>query len=159
MLFFRHFYYDIYSIDTSAMESELLLSVMSSLAESESRSISENTKWSFGRQFRNGTFKVRTPPYGYRRVNAALQIDPEEAQIVKRIFREALSGKGASVIASGLNRDGIISRQRKGWVHSTIFRILQNEVYTGDALYQKTFTDDEYRRHWNTKGEHTQFLV
>lgn len=146
-------------IDTSAMESELLLSVMSSLAESESRSISENTKWSFGRQFRNGTFKVRTPPYGYRRENGRLQIEPEEAQIVKRIFREALSGKGASVIASGLNRDGIMSRQRKGWVHSTIFRILRNEVYTGDALYQKTFTDDEYRRHWNTKGEHTQFLA
>lgn len=102
-------------IDTSAMESELLLSVMSSLAESESRSISENTKWSFGKQFRNGTFKVRTPPYGYRRVDGGLQIDLEEAQIVKRIFREALSGKGASVIASSLNRDGIISRQRKGW--------------------------------------------
>nr|WP_245539432.1 recombinase family protein [Succinimonas amylolytica] len=146
-------------IDTSAMESELLLSVMSSLAESESRSISENTKWSFGKQFRNGTFKVRTPPYGYRRVDGDLQIDPEEAQIVKRIFREAVSGKGASVIASGLNRDGIMSRQRKGWVHSTIFRILRNEVYTGDALYQKTFTDDEYRRHWNTKGEHAQFLA
>ena len=48
-------------IDTSAMESELLLSVMSFLTESESRSISENTKWSFGKQFRNGTFKVRTP--------------------------------------------------------------------------------------------------
>ena len=48
-------------IDTSAMESELLLSVMSSLAESESRSISENTKWSFGRQFRNGTFKRYSP--------------------------------------------------------------------------------------------------
>ena len=89
-------------IDTSAMESELLLSVMSSLAESESRSISENTKWSFGKQFRNGTFKVRTPPCGYRRVDGGLQIDHEEAQIVKRIFREALSGKGASVIASVL---------------------------------------------------------
>ena len=74
-------------------------------------------------------------------------MDPEEAQIVKRIFREAPSGKGASFIASGLNRDGIMSRQRKGWVHSTIFRILRNEVYTGDAFYQKTFTDDEYRRH------------
>ena len=146
-------------IDTSAMESELLLSVMSFLTESESRSISENTKWSFGKQFRNGTFKVRTPPCGYRRVDGGLQIDHEEAQIVKRIFREALSGKGASVIASGLNRDGIMSRQRKGWVHSTIFRILRNEVYTGDALYQKTFTDDEYRRHWNTKGEHAQFLA
>ena len=78
---------------------------------------------------------------------------------MKPIFREALSGKGASVIAFGLNRDGIMSRQRKGWVHSTIFRILRNEVYTGDELYQKTFTDDEYRRHWNTKGEHTQFLA
>ena len=89
-------------IDTSAMESELLLSVMSFLTESESRSISENTKWSFGKQFRNGTFKVRTPPCGYRRVDGGLQIDHEEAQIVKRIFREALSGKGASVIASVL---------------------------------------------------------
>lgn len=146
-------------IDTSAMESELLLSVMSSLAESESRSISENTKWSFGRQFRNGTFKVRTPPYGYRRVDVGLQIDPEEAQIVKRIFREALSGKGASVIASGLNQDGIQPRRSKSWSQGSVYDILRNEAYVGDALYQKTFTDDEYRRHKNRRGRRAQYLA
>lgn len=70
------------------MESELLLSVMSSLAENESRSISENTKWSFERQSRNSTFKVRTPPYGYRRESGNLQINPTEAETVKRIFRK-----------------------------------------------------------------------
>ena len=146
-------------INTSAMESELLLSVMSSLAENESRSISENIKWSVGRRFRNGTYKVSTPPYGYRRENGDLQIEPEEAQIVKRIFREALSGKGAYAIASGLNRDGIMTRRGKSWASVTIFRILRNEAYTGDALYQKTFKDDEYRQRWNTKGEQTQYLA
>lgn len=146
-------------IDTSAMEGELLLSVMSSLAENESRSISENAKWSIGRRFRNGTYKAGTPPYGYRRENGVLQIESEEAQIVKRIFREVLSGRGAYAIASGLNRDGIMPRRSKSWTSGTIFRILRNEAYTGDALCQKTFTDDEYRRHRNAKGEQTQYLA
>ncbi len=70
---------------------------------------------------------------------------------MKRIFRDALSDKGAYAITSGLNRDGIMPRRSKSWASETIFRILRNEAYTGDALYQKTFKDDEYRQCWNTK--------
>ena len=78
---------------------------------------------------------------------------------MKRIFRDALSGKGAYAITSGLNRDGIMPRRGKSWASETFFRILRNEAYTRDALYQKTFKDDEYRQCWNTKGEQAQFLA
>lgn len=52
------------NIDTGKMEGELLLSILSSLAESESRSISENETWSIQKRFRNGTYKIAYPPYG-----------------------------------------------------------------------------------------------
>ena len=55
------------NIDTGSMDSELLLSIMGSIAESESLSISENNKWSIQRKFKNGTFKCSYPPYGYKK--------------------------------------------------------------------------------------------
>ena len=58
-------YFEKENIDTGSMDSELLLSIMGSIAESESLSISENNKWSIQRKFKNGTFKCSYPPYGY----------------------------------------------------------------------------------------------
>lgn len=69
------------------MESELLLSILSSLAESESRSISENNKWGIQKRFQNGTYQVSSPPYGYRKKAGELVIEDSEAETVKWIFQ------------------------------------------------------------------------
>lgn len=78
------------NIDTGKMEGELLLSILSSLAESESHSISENEIWSIQKRFRNGTFKISYPPYGYDYIDGEMVVNSEQSEIVKWIFTEVL---------------------------------------------------------------------
>src|SRR5699024_11105866 len=85
-------YFEKENIDTRSMESELMLSILSSLAESESRSISENNKWAIKRKFQNGTFVISSPPYGYENIDGKMVVNREEAKIVKEIYKLYLSG-------------------------------------------------------------------
>ena len=146
------------NLNTGEMESELLLSIMSSLAESESVSISENSQWSIKHRFQNGTFKIGYAPYGYSSVEGELQINEEEAVWVRYIFSEFLSGKGTSLIARALNEQGVPSRRSNHWTQTTVNAILTNEKVTGDCLFQKTYTDSRFNRHRNT-GERDQYYV
>ncbi|MBV1757995.1 MAG: recombinase family protein [Dethiosulfatibacter sp.] len=146
------------NINTGSMDSELMLTILSSMAESESVSISENSKWSIQKRFQNGTFIVSYPPYGYENKNGELVIIPEQAVVVKRIFEEALAGKGTRAIARGLEQDGIPTKKNRIWSPSTINGILKNEKYTGDVIFQKTFTDRSFNRHKN-RGELNQYQV
>lgn len=146
------------NIDTGKMESELLLSILSSLAESESHSIAENSKWSIQKRFQNGTFKISYPPYGYENVNGKMVIDEEKAETVRWIFAEILAGKTTAVVAKELNRKGIPSKRGGRWEGHVINGMIKNEKYTGDVILQKTFTDDSFTRHVN-RGEKNQYLV
>jgi site-specific DNA recombinase len=142
-------YFEKENINTQSMESELMLSILAGLAENESLSISENTKWSIRRRFQNGTYKVSDPPYGYDARNGKLVINEEEANIVRHIFSETLAGKGSQKIANELNKRNIKSKRNSKWTANTILGMLQNERYIGDALYQKTYMDSNYKRHTN----------
>lgn len=93
------------------MESELFLSILSSMAEGESASISENNKWSIKKRFLDGTYKLGYVPYGYRWKDGEILVDPEQAEIVKRIFRELLSGKGTEAIAKELNQEQVPTKK------------------------------------------------
>lgn len=146
------------NINTGSMDSELMLTILSSMAESESVSISENEKWSIQRRFQNGTYIISYPPYGYENKNGEMVIIPEQKKVIQRIFKEALDGKGTRAIANGLNERGIPSKKGGKWSGSTINGILKNETYTGDVILQKTFTDSSFNRHKN-KGELNQYLV
>lgn len=154
--------YDVYivfekeNINTGSMESELMLAVLASMAESESRSISENEKWSVKKRFKNGTYIFSYPPYGYANVNGEMVIVPEEAEIVKQIFADCLAGMSANRIARKLSENGIPSRKGGKWNPGTIHGILKNEKYIGAALYQKTFTDENFKRKRNY-GEEEQY--
>ena len=146
------------NIDTGKMESELLLSILSSLAESESHSIAENSKWSIQKRFQNGTFKISYPPYGYENVDGKMVIDEEKAETVRWIFAEILAGKTPAVVAKELNRKGIPSKRGGRWEGHVINGMIKNEKYTGDVILQKTFTDDSFTRHVN-RGEKNRYLV
>ena len=98
-------YFEKENISTGSMESELFLSILSSMAEGESASISKNNKWSIKKRFLDGTYKLGYVPYGYRWKDGEILVDPAQAEIVKRIFRELLSGKGTEAIAKELNQD------------------------------------------------------
>lgn len=128
------------NLNTGDMESELMLSILSGFAAEESASISQNTTWSINKRFQNGNYIIGSPPYGYANENGEMIIIPEEAEVVKRIFSECLSGKGGSVIAKGLNRDKIPARRGNHWSSGTVVDMLRNEKYKGDALFQKTYT-------------------
>jgi hypothetical protein len=139
------------------MESELMLSILSGLAESESISISENNKWSVQKRFQNGTYKISSPPYGYDSVDGKLIINEEQAEIVRFIFAEILSGKGTQKIADDLNQRGVPTQKGGKWRSTTIRGMAANEKYTGDAIFQKTYTDSSFNRHINN-GEKDQYL-
>lgn len=146
------------SIHTGSMDSELMLSILSGLAENESASIAENIKWSIKRRIQNGTYKISYAPYGYDIVDGNLSVNEEQASTVRFIFSELLSGKGFQKIVRELNRRNIPTKKGGLWTEATIRGMIKNEKYTGDALFQKTFTDDYFNRHANN-GEKDQFLI
>jgi DNA invertase Pin-like site-specific DNA recombinase len=150
-------YFEKENINTGSMESELMLSILSGLAENESTSISENNKWSIKRRFQNGTYKISSPPYGYDAVDGKLIVNKAQAEIVRFIFTEILSGKGTQKIADELNRRGVPTKRNVIWGSTTIRGMASNEKYTGDAIFQKTYTDSSFNRHINA-GEKDQYL-
>lgn len=86
-------YFEKENISTGSMESELFLSILSSMTEGKSASISENNKWSIKKRFLDGTYKLGYVPYGYRWKDGEILVDPAQAEIVKRIFESFFPGK------------------------------------------------------------------
>ena len=110
-----YLYFEKENIDTEHMSSELMLSILSSIAESESRSISQNSKWSVKYRYEEGTFIIGYPPYGYENKEGKMVIVPDEAEIVRDIFTMTINGMGTYVIAKELNRRGIPSKKGGKW--------------------------------------------
>lgn len=146
------------NINTGSMESELFLTILSSMAEGESTSISENAKWSIKKRFQSGTYKLSYAPYGYRWDGRTLRILPEQAEVVKRIFSEVLAGKGTDAIAKELDAEGVPTKRGGKWTTTTVRGILSNEKYTGDVIFQKSYTDESFNRHTN-KGELDMYYI
>lgn len=91
------------NIDTAQMSGELLTAIFAAISQKESESISQNTQWGNQRRMANGTYCSPTLPYGYRREGKAWVIEPREAEIVRGIFHEYLSGGNLAEIAARLN--------------------------------------------------------
>lgn len=151
-------YFEKENLNTGSMESELMLSILSSLAENESVSISENSKWAVKNRFQNGTFIISYPPYGYTNVEGQMVIVPEQAEIVKEIFTRTLAGHSTHEIAMDLNEREVPTKKNGNWTASTINGMIRNEKYTGDVLFQKTYTDSQFNRHTNY-GECDMYLA
>lgn len=153
-----YIYFEKENLDTGTMENELMLSILSGLAENESASIAQNNKWSIQRRFQNGTYKITCPPYGYDSVDGMLVVNKSQAKTVRFIFSEILSGKGTQKIADELNQRRIPTKRGGRWTATTVRGIAGNEKYTGDVLFQKTYTDSNFNRHRND-GEKEQYLL
>lgn len=151
------------NIMTFDSKGELLITIMSSLAQEESRSISENVTWGQRKRFSDGKVSI---PYGqflgYRKGSDGLpEIVPEEAEIIKRIYREFLAGKSTNAIAAALTNDGVPTPGKKTvWQRATVESILRNEKYKGSALLQKSFTVDFLTKKTKiNEGEVPQYYV
>lgn len=146
------------NLSTGSMEGEFLLTVLSSLAEEESRSISANEIWSIRKRFETGTFRYSKAPFGYDLADGTFVISGNEAATVRWIFREFLSGEGTSRIAQKLNQRNIRTKEGGRWFSKTIYSMITNIAYTGDILMQKTFTDDHFKRIVN-RGQKNQYYM
>jgi len=139
------------NIDTLTPGGEVLITILAAMAEQESRTMSTNIKWSYQKKFKNGEVTLNTSQmWGYIKTGRKdeegkeiYEINEEEAAIVRRIYREYLSGLTAARICRGLEDDGIPTKTgKKKWHTSVIRSILSNEKYTGNAILGKTFKPD-----------------
>lgn len=156
-------YFEKENIWTFDGKGELLLTIMSSLAQEESRSISENCTWGQRKRFADGKVTVPFKRFlGYDMgPDHNLVVNPEQAKLVKRIYGMFLQGQSPFQIARTLTEEGIPSPGGKDhWNPSNIKSILTNEKYKGDALLQKSFTVDFLTKKKKTnEGEIPQYYV
>jgi DNA invertase Pin-like site-specific DNA recombinase len=155
-------YFEKERVDSLSEKSEQLLTILSSIAQGESESISTNSRWAVNYRFRNGTYTISSPAYGYTNdENGELIIQQKEASIIRKIFNGYLNGKGSYAIAKELRQEGVPTiRGSKGWRDGVVKGILQNTVYEGDLLLQKTYTTGGVpftKKH--NYGELPQYLI
>lgn len=151
---------NIYTMDSKG---ELLITIMSSFAQEESRSLSENVKWGQRKRFADGKVSLAYKSFlGYRKgADGRPEVVPEEAVIIKQIYRDFLFGMTYKGIAAKLMENNIPTPRGKSvWHDSTIKSILTNEKYKGDALLQKKFTVDFLTKKMKVnEGEVPQYYV
>lgn len=156
-------YFEKENIWTFDGKGELLITIMSSLAQEESRSISENCTWGQRKRFSDGKVSVAYSRFlGYDKgPDGRMVINPAEAETVKKIFRLFLEGMTPYGISRILESDGDLSPSHKPkWNATTVKRILSNEKYKGDALLQKTYTVDYLTKKTKiNEGEIPQYYV
>lgn len=129
-------------IDTADSDGELRLSIMSSIAQEESRRTSERVKWGQRRCMERGVVLGREL-LGYDLTGGRLTVEPDGARIVQLIFRKfTAEGKGSTRIARELSEAGIAPPRAEKWSSAAVLRILRNEKYAGDLIQGKTFTPD-----------------
>ena len=156
-------YFEKENIWTFDGKGELLITIMSSLAQEESRSISENVTWGKRRSFEEGKIYL---PYnrflGYERgEDGRPKIVESEAKVVRDIFSQFLHGITPNSIARDLEKRGILSPGGKEkWSVSTVRSMLQNEKYKGEAILQKSVTVDYLQKtRKKNEGEAPQYHV
>ena len=151
------------NIWTFDSKGELLLTIMSSLAQEESRSISENVRWGQRKKFSDGRYSLNYKHFlGYDKgEDGRLVINQEQAKIVRRIFADFLAGHTPFQIAKALTAEGIPTPAgKKQWSYTTVRRVLSNETYMGDKLLQKTYSIDFLSKdRLKNHGEVPQFYV
>ena len=142
---------------------ELMITMLSSIAQEEARNISENVTWGHRRRFEDGKILMSYKHFlGYERGEDGVPvINPAEAQIVRDIYKMFMQGKTPFAIARALDKRKIPTpMDKKHWSDSTIINILTNEKYKGDALLQKKFTVDYLtKKTKKNEGEVPQYYV
>ena len=151
------------NIDSSMVSGEMLASIFASLAQKESESISQNMRMSFQRRMERGTFVPMTLPFGYKKgSDGRAVIDESTAKYVREIFESYLSGANTGDIAEGLEarKATTPALSTRRWTFQAVSRILRNEKYIGDSLWQKSYrTDSLPYRELKNHGERTQYYA
>ncbi len=148
-------YFEKENIRSDDTKIDFVLTVLSSVAQEESRSISTNVKWSIEKKFKNGIAHV-TRIYGYRKgENGNWDIEESEGMVLRLIFSLFIEGYNINDIVKILNDRKIPTLKGKPWLYSTVRALLSNEKYMGDAILQKTCTID-YLTHKQVKNDNIE---
>ena len=151
------------NMNTLNEDSEMLITILSCFAQAESESISKNVSWGVRQSFKNGKVPIKySTLLGYRKgENGLPEIIPDEAEIVKEIFRSYLDGMSLKQIADSLNARGVKTKHKNtAWTSETVKGILKNEKYSGDAILQKTYvTDCITKKTRKNNGELPMYIV
>ena len=147
------------NIHSLGADGEFMLTILASFAQEESLSASENQKWKIRKSFSEGIL-TSTTMYGYCFEQGELFIIPEEAEVVRMIFSDYLSGMGVNAIVRKLRRLNIPAKYGGVWGQNTIQKMLRNEKYKGDLLLQKTFIVDHIsKKQAKNDGQLPQYYV
>lgn len=147
-------------INSLSEDGELMLTLLASFAQEESRSISENIRWATQKRFEQGIPNGKFRVYGYSWEGDLLVPVPEEAAIVKRIFQNFLDGKSRLETEREFAAEGITTREGCRWVDSNLKVVLTNVTYTGNLLLQKEFIEDPFtKKRRKNKGQLPQYFV
>jgi DNA invertase Pin-like site-specific DNA recombinase len=153
-------YFEEQNIHTESADGELMLTILASYAQEESRSVSENCKWRIRKDFKEGKPSNNIRIFGYDYKNGKLTVIPEEAQVVRMIYADYLSGMGRNAIMKKLVRLGIPTKTGGRWAETTVASILRNEKYIGDMMLQKGFVSDHItKKQRKNQGELPMYYV
>ena len=156
-------YFEEQNINSLTEDSEVYIGIYGVMAQSESENISANVKWGINKRMQNGTYACRFNLLGYRRdkVTREIQIVPEEAETVKKIFRMYLQGMSLDQIKAYLENNNILTvTGNTVWDKGVIRSMLTNEKYVGDVMFQKTYREDCISKKVRIKrGEMDRYLV
>lgn len=147
------------NIHSMSGDGELMLTILASFAQEESRSVSENCKWRIRKGFQDGRPSCASI-LGYKMEKDTLVIVPHEAVVVKEIYTDFLSGMSKNAIAQKLNSKGLTGKRGGLWEANDVTNILTNEKYAGDVLLQKAFNSDHIeKRKCINKGQLPKYYV
>lgn len=136
-------YFEKEHLSTLSSDGELVMTILASFAQEESRSISENVKWGIRKRFKAGTAGIRNKRVlGYRFDGAKYVIVPEEAELVRQIFADYINKVPLRKIAESLRGSGVKTLRGFEFSHAQINYIVRNELYIGNIILQKTFVKD-----------------
>ena len=152
-------YFEKENMHSTSGDGELMLSLLASFAQEESRSVSENCKWRIRDKFKMG-IPSTTKILGYHMDHGKITVIPSEAETVRLIYALRQLGYGRIAICKELNARGIPAKFGGEWVEGTITKILRNEKYAGDLLLQKQFRVDHLEKiDKKNEGELSQYFI
>jgi site-specific DNA recombinase len=139
------------NIHSLSGDGELMLTILASFAQEESRSVSENCKWRIRKRFEEGELVNLRFMYGYNIKKGNIEIDHKQADIVRMIFTDYINGMGCSLIAKKLRDMGVETIRGGTWDSERIAAIIKNEKIAGNALLQKKYVSDHLTKSavWN----------
>ncbi len=147
-------------IHTMSAAGEMMLTLLASVAQEESRMTSERMKWRVRHAFENGELMNFRFMFGYRVRKGIVVVDEKEAAVVRTVFNRALNGDSLSKIANDLNRSGVRHVFGGKWTAARIRELLSNEKYTGNALLQKSYRNNHIeKKEVINRGELTRYYA